>query len=132
MTMPTSAPEFSAGALMSLSPTRSTGGCQPLVGSVTFADSGRVVDADANGVPESAAGWRDALGRVLGGADRAAAAGGCPDGLREGWVRLAAGDLVGAAKGIAVEIARSGDVEWILGVSLAEGWGDVAIGGGEG
>lgn len=132
MTMPTSAPEFSAGALMSLSPTRSTGGCQPLVGSVTFAGSGRVVDADANGVAGSAAGWRDALGRVFGDVDRSAAADGCPDGLGDGWERLAAEDVVGAAEGVAVEGSRSADGKGILGLSLAEGWGDMALGGGDG
>lgn len=132
MTTPTSAPEFSAGALMSLSPTCSAAGCQPLVGRVTFAGSGRVMGADANGVPGSAAGWRDAVGRVLGDAARAAAADDCPDGLRDGWVSLAVGDLVGDAKGIAVEGSRSADGKRVLGFPLAEGWGDVALGVGEG
>jgi hypothetical protein len=80
MTIPTSAPELTTGALMSLSPTRSTGGCQPLTGRVTFG-VGRDVVAAASGTPGSAAEWRDVAGLWSGGRDRLAAAEGCPAGL---------------------------------------------------
>lgn len=80
MTIPTSAPELKAGALMSLSPTCSTGGCQPLTGRVTFG-VGRDVVAAASGAPGSPAGGRDVAGPGSGGRDRLEAADGCPAGL---------------------------------------------------
>ena len=80
MTMPTSAPELKTGALMPLSPTRSTGGCQPLTGRVTFGVGCDVVAA-ASGTPGSPAGGRDLAGLGSGGRDRLAAADGCPAGM---------------------------------------------------
>ena len=81
MTMPTSAPEVSSGALMSLSPTRSTGGCQPFAGLVTFGGVSRDVVAAAGGVPGSVVEWRDGAGLALCVRAGAAAPDDCPVGL---------------------------------------------------
>jgi hypothetical protein len=108
MTIPTSAPEVSSGPLMSLAPTRSTGGRQPFAGLVTFGDVGCEVDADARGIPASGVDGRDAVGLVFCARTGAAAADECPVGLWDMVATLEAGDFAGIAEGVAVVVAASG------------------------
>ena len=125
MTIPTSAPEVSSGPLMSLSPTRSTGGRQPFAGLVTLGDVGREVDADVRGIPASGVDGRDASGLVFCARAGAAAADECRVGLGDVVATFEAGDVAGIAEGVAVVVGVSGSS-----TPAPDSWLDVDCGNG--